>query len=83
MVTAALKPVRYEPAARSRSEKSLLARTRTANVEIALCAMAKAFLGTKTSSFTLAILEERTAIFGHPPGTGGDMGALPDEKDEL
>ena len=61
---------------------SLVERVRAANVEIAICSMADFFLGTRTSSFTLAITEEREAIFGKPPETGSEMGAdVP--KDEL
>ena len=42
------------------------------------------FLGTKTSSFTLAITEERIATFGHPPTTAAEMDDLPPAgKDEL
>ena len=46
-------------------------------MEIAICAMAAHFLGTKTSSFTLAIQEERIAIFGHAPATSVEMDDLP------
>ena len=55
---------------------SLLARTQHANVEIAICAMGAYFLGTKTSSFTLAIVEERSAVFGHSPSTAAEMDVL-------
>ena len=68
---------------------SLRAKLDLANVEIVVCAMAAHFRGTKTSSFSLAIVEERAAIFGHASDTGGEMDVLapPDEgagkKDEL
>ena len=52
----------------------------TANVEIAICAMAARFLGTKTSSFTLAISEERQSVFGHAADTNEEMGELPKEE---
>ena len=62
----------------------LLSKTVTANIDIALCGMADRFLGTRTSSFTLAIMEERVAVFGHHPDTGIEMGKPPDvSKDEL
>lgn len=35
--------------------------------------MAEYFLGTKTSSFTLAIVEERQAVFGQAAGTAAEM----------
>ena len=57
--------------------RTLRARTEHANLEITICAMAAHFLGTKTSSFTLAITEERSAIFGHARGTSGEMDELP------
>jgi hypothetical protein len=53
-----------------------------ANVEITICAMAAYFLGTKSSSFTLAISEERTAIFQHAPETTAEMDALPSTQKE-
>ena len=70
----------------------LRTRVDVANVEVAICAMADQFLGTKTSSFTLAIVEERQAIFRKPKESGAEMGALPalnsaasmpSKKDEL
>ena len=82
-VFAALQPARYVPHSPA---VSLQAKTELANVEIAICAMGARFLGTRTSSFTLAITEERQAVFGHPPETGVEMGAPPEEdhgKDEL
>ena len=80
-----LSPHRYEPPGRG---GALVDKTVVANVEIAICAMAAGFLGTRSSSFTLAISEEREAIFGHQRGTGGDMDELPPPaqrgaKDEL
>tara|TARA_B110001452_G_scaffold259696_1_gene256353 strand:- start:123 stop:455 length:333 start_codon:yes stop_codon:yes gene_type:complete len=51
----------------------LKARALAANVEIAICGMAEYFLGTKTSSFTLAIVEERQAVFGQAAGTAAEM----------
>ena len=47
--------------------------------------MASRFMGTRTSSFSLAIMEERQAVFGYPAETGGEMGAPPpaESKDEL
>jgi len=62
--------------ARARDEgrgSELAAATRHANVEIAICAMASHFLGTQTSSFTLAITEERVAVFGHPTSTSSEL----------
>ena len=88
-VEAALSPARYAPprpppgqaAARKGSGQELLERTTTANIEIAICAMAAGFRGTKSSSFSLAITEEREAVFGHPRETGGDMDTLPPAGD--
>ena len=56
---------------------TLQARADAANVEITICAMATAFSGTQTSSFTLAITEERSAIFGKPAGSTSEMKELP------
>ena len=42
--------------------------------------MAARFLGTKTSSFTLAISEERRGIFGHAADTNEEMDDLPAEE---
>jgi len=70
----ALQPVRYvqgEDAGDSR------ARVEVANIEIAICGAASHFLGTKTSSYTLAILEERAAVFGHADATAQEMDDLP------
>eukprot|EP00966_Prymnesium_polylepis_P307825 7113704-Prymnesium_polylepis.1 len=39
--------------------------------------MADRFLGTKTSSFSLAINEERVAVFGRPSDSGSEMDAAP------
>ena len=72
LVNAGLKPTRLEPPAEA--AESLRARAVHANVEIAICAMADYFLGTQTSSFTLAITEERQAVFGHAAATGAEMG---------
>ena len=72
LVNAGLKPARLEPPAEA--AESLRARAVHANVEIAICAMADYFLGTQTSSFTLAITEERQAVFGHAAATGAEMG---------
>eukprot|EP00964_Phaeocystis_antarctica_P069899 scaffold42523_cov63-Phaeocystis_antarctica.AAC.1 len=74
-VNAGLQPTRLEPPAEA--AESLRARAVHANVEIAICAMADYFLGTQTSSFSLAITEERQAVFGHAAGTGAEMGLLP------
>ena len=74
VVREALGPARYTPASPA---VALRSRTILANVEIVVCAMAAHFLGTKTSSFTLAISEERAAIFGHAPSTTTEMGPLP------
>ena len=70
LVNAGLKPTRLEPPAEAAA--SLRARAVHANVEIAICAMADYFLGTQTSSFTLAITEERQAVFGHAAATGAE-----------
>ena len=68
-----------------RPPSTRVAKTLAANVEIAICAMASRFLGTRTSSFTLAILEERGAVFGHAAESGGEMGEPPPQegKEEL
>ena len=71
-VNAGLQPTRLESPAEA--AESLRARAVHANVEIAICAMADYFLGTQTSSFSLAITEERQAVFGHAAATGADMG---------
>ena len=71
-VNAELQPARRGTPAGA--EQSLRARAVHANVEIAICGMADYFLGTQTSSFTLAITEERQAVFGHAAGTGAEMG---------
>jgi len=68
-----LKPVRYTPLVPA---ETLRARVDVANIEVAICAMADQFLGTKTSSFSLAINEERVAIFDKPPESGGEMDTL-------
>jgi len=68
-----LKPARYTP---SLAAGDLRARTVAANVEIVICAMADQFMGTKTSSFTLAINEERMAIFAKSPESSGEMDRL-------
>ena len=77
VVHAALKPARYDS-----KPSTLRARVEMANVEITICAMAAYFLGTKSSSFTLAISEERTAIFQHAPETTAEMDALPSTQKE-
>ena len=77
--TRTLSPVRYAP---PQPLSSLVARAEMANVEIAICAMADAFMGTGTSSFTLAITEERTAVFQKPPQSTSEMKGPP-PKDEL
>ena len=82
-VAAALPIQRYAPA---QAAASLRQKTVSANVEIAICAMAARFLGTRTSSFTLAIIEERSAVFGQPEQSSSEMGELPvagGGKDEL
>ena len=71
-VNAGLQPTRLE--APAEAAESLRARAVHANVEIAICAMADYFLGTQTSSFSLAITEERQAVFGHAAATGAEMG---------
>jgi len=73
-VERAIDPVRHS---RTDSAASLLARAQLANVEIAICGMASRFLGTRTSSYTLAILEERSAIFGHATDTSEEMQVEP------
>jgi hypothetical protein len=82
LVNDALSPLRYMPGSTHQRSLSLLERVRAANVEIAIAAMADRFLGTRTSSFTLAITEEREAVFGKPPETGSEMGT-DSSKDEL
>lgn len=88
-VFTALSPTRF---AADPMVGGLRTRVDVANVEVAICAMADQFLGTKTSSFTLAIVEERQAIFRKPKESGAEMGALPalnsaastpSKKDEL
>ena len=76
VVRDALSPVRLT-SRRGTGAQTLRERTEHANLEIVICAMAARFLGTKTSSFTLAITEERSAIFGHAPTTSGEMDILP------
>lgn len=61
----------------------LVDRARLANVEIAICAMADFFLGTRTSSFTLAIMEERRAIFMRAPDSASEMGDTPRSEPRL
>ena len=85
----ALAPVRYGPAVAShRPIDEVFAaalpavKADAANVEIAICAMAARFLGTKTSSFTLAISEERQSVFGHAADTNQEMDELPAEERE-
>jgi hypothetical protein len=75
-INQALQPARYGPssAPQGRQASRMRQRTEIANVEIALCAMADRFLGTRTSSFTLAIMEERGAIFGKPAQSAMEMG---------
>ena len=53
--------------------------TFAANIEIAICAAAAGFLGTRSSSFSLAIADERQAIFGHAAHTAADMGLLDED----
>ena len=86
-VSLALVPVRYGPAVAShRPIDEVFAaalpavKADAANVEIAICAMAARFLGTKTSSFTLAISEERQSVFGHAADTNQEMDELPAEE---
>jgi hypothetical protein len=73
VVREALGAARYVPAT---PPTGLRARTEHANLEIAICAMGAYFLGTKTSSFTLAIVEERAAVFRHEPSTAAEMDSL-------
>ena len=61
--------------------KTLAARADAANVEITISAMAVGFLGTQTSSFSLAIVEERSAIFGKPASSAGEMDKLAPAKE--
>ena len=68
-----LSPVRVASA----RDAALQTRADTANVEIVVCAMATAFSGTQTSSFSLAITEERSAIFGKPASSSTEMSTLP------
>ena len=75
----ALSPMRYGPAVVP-TTAALRARADAANVEIAICAMAARFLGTKTSSFTLAISEERRGVFGHAADTNEEMDDRPAEE---
>ena len=79
-VTQALNAVRYKP-----KLTSLLTKTVGANIEITICALANRFFGTRTSSFSLAIMEERQGVFGHAADTGVEMGKPPERssKDEL
>ena len=63
--------------------RTLRARTEHANLEITICAMAAHFRGTKTSSFSLAIVEERAAIFGHASDTASVRGPIEFEKSIL
>ena len=72
-VELALGAVRFKGPA----DTSLRAQAASANLEILICGMAAHFLGTRTSSFTLAILEERAAVFGHAPATSQEMGVVP------
>ena len=75
-IEAQLQPIRYLPPP-DEEGAGLRSRVETANLEVVICAMAERFLGTKTSSFSLAINEERVAIFGKAPGSGGEMDTLP------
>ena len=71
-VREALAPARY-----TRAETGgLRARAEVANVEITICGMAAHFLGTKSSSYSLAIAEERHAVFGQPANTAAHMDLL-------
>lgn len=78
---------RYQPMASKSAAPggSLRERAEVANIEIAICAMAAHFRGTQTSSFSLAISEERVAVFGHAQESGGEMAHAPPggDKDEL
>ena len=51
-----------------------LARAIAANVEITICATAAGFIGTRTSTFSLSIAEERQGVFGRPAASAGEMG---------
>ena len=53
--------------------RSALAKAQLANLEMAVCSMAPFFVGSSGSTFSLAIVEERVLVFGHPPGTSGRM----------
>ncbi|EOD37928.1 hypothetical protein EMIHUDRAFT_224916 [Emiliania huxleyi CCMP1516] len=68
---------------RQKGGGSLRDRVETANLEIAICASATRFLGTRTSSFTLTILEERRAVFGQSEESGGEMGRPPEEEEAV
>jgi len=83
VVTAQLQPARFE---RAWAAEGLQAKAALANVEIAICGMASFFLGTKTSSYTLAIVEERQAVFGFAADTASNMDTPPvraTDKQEL
>mmetsp|Transcript_25927 Transcript_25927/g.56844 ORF Transcript_25927/g.56844 Transcript_25927/m.56844 type:complete len:396 (+) Transcript_25927:294-1481(+) len=84
-VDAMLQPARYKAPRAEGRDSDLRVQVDVANVEIAICASARFFLGTKTSSYTLAIIEERTAVFGHKPDSAVEMGVLRayERKDEL
>lgn len=84
-VTTALNAQSYPSWDSPNAPAPLLTKAMRANIEIATCALASRFLGTKTSSFTLAIMEERQAVYGHAATTGTEMGKPPpaDGKDEL
>lgn len=73
VVQAALQPKRYRPS----NTADLIALAELANTEIAICAMAHHFLGTKTSSYSLTITEERIAIFGRKASTSEEMDDVP------
>ena len=70
-VHAKLRPVRYQVA--GAPAYTLREMVRRDHIELALCAMAHYFLGTRSSNFTAAVHEERAAIFGLDPSTAAEM----------
>ena len=71
-------PVRYDGAlaVAAAEQDDPLARAIAANVEITICATAAGFLGTRTSTFSLSIAEERQGVFGRPAASAGVMGDM-------
>ena len=71
-VNAKLRTVRMD---RAPFEEGVWGGAEVANLEVVVCSMAAFFLGTKTSSYTHAIAQEREAVFGHAPETAAEMDA--------